>query len=91
MIQEQMDALADTKSVGEERYARAKQENATLQARILMLEEAAKDAETRAEERLQVSVPTYVSHSIESSYVSQWMGETINSYNSFHKQFCVTR
>lgn len=55
MIQEQMDALADTKSVGEERYARAKQENATLQARILMLEEAAKDAETRAEERLQVS------------------------------------
>jgi hypothetical protein len=56
MIQEQMDALADTKSVGEERYARAKQENATLQARILMLEEAAKDAETRAEERLQVSI-----------------------------------
>ncbi|EZA60419.1 hypothetical protein DMN91_010611 [Ooceraea biroi] len=53
MIQEQMDALADTKSVGEERYARAKQENATLQARILMLEEAAKDAETRADERLQ--------------------------------------
>ncbi|XP_070167019.1 rab11 family-interacting protein 4 isoform X2 [Polyergus mexicanus] len=53
MIQEQMDALTDTKSVGEERYARAKQENATLQARILMLEEAAKDAETRAEERLQ--------------------------------------
>jgi len=56
MIQEQMDALADTKSVGEERYARVKQENATLQARILMLEEAAKDAETRAEERLQVSI-----------------------------------
>lgn len=54
MIQEQMDALADTKSVGEEKYARAKQENATLQARILMLEEAAKDAEARAEERLQV-------------------------------------
>ncbi|XP_014483444.1 PREDICTED: rab11 family-interacting protein 4A [Dinoponera quadriceps] len=53
MIQEQMHALVDTKSVGEERYARAKQENATLQARILMLEEAAKDAETRAEERLQ--------------------------------------
>ncbi|XP_054012356.1 rab11 family-interacting protein 4A isoform X3 [Hylaeus anthracinus] len=53
MIQEQMHALVDTQSVGEERYARAKQENATLQARILMLEEAAKDAETRAEERLQ--------------------------------------
>ncbi|XP_046826818.1 rab11 family-interacting protein 4A [Vespa crabro] len=53
MIQEQMHALADTQSVGEERYARVKQENATLQARILMLEEAAKDAETRAEERLQ--------------------------------------
>lgn len=53
MIQEQMHALVDTQSVGEERYARAKQENATLQARILMLEEAAKDAEARAEERLQ--------------------------------------
>ncbi|XP_017765179.1 PREDICTED: rab11 family-interacting protein 4A isoform X2 [Eufriesea mexicana] len=53
MIQEQMHALVDTQSVGEERYARAKQENAMLQARILMLEEAAKDAETRAEERLQ--------------------------------------
>ncbi|XP_043675259.1 rab11 family-interacting protein 4B-like [Vespula pensylvanica] len=53
MIQEQMHVLADTQSVGEERYARVKQENATLQARILMLEEAAKDAETRAEERLQ--------------------------------------
>ncbi|KAG9434464.1 rab11 family-interacting protein 4 isoform X1 [Apis mellifera carnica] len=50
MIQEQMHAF---QSVGEERYVRAKQENATLQARILMLEEAAKDAETRAEERLQ--------------------------------------
>ncbi|XP_043523321.1 rab11 family-interacting protein 4-like isoform X2 [Frieseomelitta varia] len=53
MIQEQMHALVDTQSVGEERYARVKQENAMLQARILMLEEAAKDAETRAEERLQ--------------------------------------
>lgn len=53
MIQEQMDALTDTQSIGEERYARAKQENAILQARILMLEEAAKDAEIRAKERLQ--------------------------------------
>ncbi|XP_076246463.1 rab11 family-interacting protein nuf [Calliopsis andreniformis] len=53
MIQEQMHALVDTQSVGEERYARAKEENATLQARILMLEEAAKDAEARTEERLQ--------------------------------------
>ncbi|XP_043463112.1 rab11 family-interacting protein 4A [Leptopilina heterotoma] len=53
MIQEQMHALADTHSVGEERYARAKEQNATLQARVLMLEEAAKDAESRADERLQ--------------------------------------
>ncbi|XP_066592576.1 rab11 family-interacting protein 4B-like [Prorops nasuta] len=53
MIQEQVHALADTQSVEGERYARAKQENATLQARILMLEETAKDAEIRAEERLQ--------------------------------------
>ncbi|XP_031782318.1 rab11 family-interacting protein 4 isoform X2 [Nasonia vitripennis] len=53
MIQEQMHALVDTQSAGEERYARVKQENATLQARILMLEEASKDAEARAEERLE--------------------------------------
>lgn len=53
MIQEQMHALVDTQSVGEERYTRAKQENATLQARILILEEAVKDAEARADERLQ--------------------------------------
>lgn len=53
MIQEQMDNLVDTQSVSGERYARVKEENATLQARILMLEEAAKDNEARAEERLQ--------------------------------------
>ncbi|XP_046749893.1 rab11 family-interacting protein 4 isoform X4 [Diprion similis] len=53
LLQEQMDALADNRSASEERYARAKQENATLQARVLMLEEAQRDAETRAEERLQ--------------------------------------
>lgn len=54
MIQEQMDVLVDTQSLGGERYARVKQENATLQARILMLEEAAKDAESRADDKLQV-------------------------------------
>lgn len=59
LLQEQMDALADTRSAGEERYARAKQENATLQARVLMLEEAQRDAETRAEERLQVRIIPY--------------------------------
>ncbi|XP_012254541.1 rab11 family-interacting protein 4 isoform X2 [Athalia rosae] len=53
LLQEKMDALSDTRNAGEERYARAKQENATLQARVLMLEEAQRDAETRAEERLQ--------------------------------------
>ncbi|XP_034938916.1 rab11 family-interacting protein 4 isoform X2 [Chelonus insularis] len=53
LIQERMDALVDTQSVSGERYARVKQENATLQARILMLEEAVKDAEARAEEKLQ--------------------------------------
>lgn len=54
MIQEQMSVLVDTQSAGEERYARVKQENATLQARILMLEESGRDAEARAEERLEV-------------------------------------
>ncbi|KAF7995536.1 hypothetical protein HCN44_006643 [Aphidius gifuensis] len=53
MIQEQMDNLVDTQSVSGERYARVKEENATLQARILMLEEAAKDTEARADEKLQ--------------------------------------
>ncbi|XP_014227939.1 rab11 family-interacting protein 4 isoform X1 [Trichogramma pretiosum] len=53
MIQEQMSVLVDTQSAGEERYARVKQENATLQARILMLEEANREVETRAEERLE--------------------------------------
>lgn len=56
MIQEQMHVLVDTQSASEERYARVKQENATLQARILMLEEAARDAEARAEEKLEASV-----------------------------------
>ncbi|XP_011493931.1 PREDICTED: rab11 family-interacting protein 4 [Ceratosolen solmsi marchali] len=54
MIQEQMHVLVDTHSAGEEKYARVKQENATLHVRILMLEEAAKDVEARAEERLQI-------------------------------------
>lgn len=54
MIQEQMNVLADTQSASEEKYARVKQENATLQARILMLEEAIKDAELKAEDKLQV-------------------------------------
>lgn len=56
MIQEQMDNLVDTQSVSGERYARVKEENATLQARILMLEEAAKDTEARADEKLQVNI-----------------------------------
>ncbi|XP_063974480.1 rab11 family-interacting protein 4 [Diachasmimorpha longicaudata] len=56
MIQEQMDALVDNQSsysISSERYARVKEENATLQARVLMLEEASKDAEARNEEKLQ--------------------------------------
>lgn len=56
MIQEQMDALVDNQSslsISSERYARVKEENATLQARVLMLEEAAKDAEARSEEKFQ--------------------------------------
>ena len=55
-----MHVLSDTRSVGEERYARVKQENATLQARILMLEEAAKDAEARAEEKLEVFIRSLI-------------------------------
>uniref|UniRef100_A0A0C9QTY5 Rab11fip4a protein n=1 Tax=Fopius arisanus TaxID=64838 RepID=A0A0C9QTY5_9HYME len=56
MIQEQMDALVDNQSslsISSERYARVKEENATLQARVLMLEEAAKDAEARNDEKIK--------------------------------------
>uniref|UniRef100_A0A8D8TSY6 Rab11 family-interacting protein 4A n=1 Tax=Cacopsylla melanoneura TaxID=428564 RepID=A0A8D8TSY6_9HEMI len=52
MLQQQMSVLADNQTHTDERYSRVKQENAGLQARILMLEEQLRDVEIRAEERL---------------------------------------
>ncbi|KAL1129241.1 hypothetical protein AAG570_013770 [Ranatra chinensis] len=52
MLQQQMNVLADNQNHTDERYTRAKQENATLQARVHMLEEQLREVELRAEERL---------------------------------------
>lgn len=47
-----MNALADNQHLSDERYARTKEENAALQARVHMLEEQLRDTELRCEERL---------------------------------------
>ncbi|XP_046659720.1 rab11 family-interacting protein 4 isoform X3 [Homalodisca vitripennis] len=52
MLQQQMSVLADNQSHTDERYTRAKQDNATLQARVMMLEEQLREVELRSEERL---------------------------------------
>ncbi|XP_075224723.1 rab11 family-interacting protein nuf isoform X2 [Lycorma delicatula] len=52
MLQQQMNVLADNQTHTDERYTRAKQDNATLQARVLMLEEQLREVELRSEERL---------------------------------------
>ncbi|XP_014272760.1 rab11 family-interacting protein 4 isoform X2 [Halyomorpha halys] len=52
MLQQQMSVLADNQTHSDERYTRAKQDNATLQARVLMLEEQLREVETRSEEKL---------------------------------------
>lgn len=52
VLQKQMNALADNQHLTDERYARTKEENAALQARVHMLEEQLRDTELRCEERL---------------------------------------
>uniref|UniRef100_A0A1B6CQH5 FIP-RBD domain-containing protein n=1 Tax=Clastoptera arizonana TaxID=38151 RepID=A0A1B6CQH5_9HEMI len=52
MLQQQMSVLADNQTHNDERYTRAKQDNAALQAKIIMLEEQLRDVELRSEERL---------------------------------------
>lgn len=52
VLQKQMNALADNQNLTDERYARTKEENAALQARVHMLEEQLRDTELRCEERL---------------------------------------
>ncbi|XP_052131415.1 rab11 family-interacting protein 4 [Frankliniella occidentalis] len=53
MLQQQVGVLADNQTSTDERYTRAKQDNAALQARVLMLEEQLRETELRADERLQ--------------------------------------
>ncbi|XP_039285015.1 rab11 family-interacting protein 3-like isoform X2 [Nilaparvata lugens] len=52
MLQQQMNVLADNQTHSDERYTRAKQDNAALQARIVMLEEQLREVELRSEEKL---------------------------------------
>ncbi|XP_063215900.1 rab11 family-interacting protein 4A isoform X2 [Bacillus rossius redtenbacheri] len=53
MLQQQVSALADNQSSTDDRYTRAKQDSAALQARVLMLEEQLREAELRAADRLE--------------------------------------
>lgn len=53
-LQQQVGVLQDSAHQTDERYARAKADNAALQARVIMLEEQLRDTEMRHEERLQV-------------------------------------
>jgi hypothetical protein len=53
MLQQQVSVLADNQSSTDDRYTRAKQDSAALQARVHMLEEQLRESELRAEERLQ--------------------------------------
>jgi len=52
-LQEQVSHLADSQATTDERYSKVKQENASLNQKILMLEEHIRKLELRSEERLQ--------------------------------------
>ncbi|XP_049874229.1 rab11 family-interacting protein 4 isoform X2 [Pectinophora gossypiella] len=52
LLQQQVTSLADTQSSADERYARAKADNAVLQARVHMLDEQIREIECRCEERI---------------------------------------
>nr|CAD7452975.1 unnamed protein product [Timema tahoe] len=53
MLQQQVSCLADNQTNTDDRYTRAKQDSAALQARVHMLEEQLRETELRAEERLE--------------------------------------
>ncbi|XP_060534741.1 rab11 family-interacting protein 4 isoform X2 [Cylas formicarius] len=53
VLQQQVGVLQDNAHQNDERYTRAKAENAALHARVLMLEEQLRDTELRYEDRLQ--------------------------------------
>ncbi|XP_077285871.1 rab11 family-interacting protein 3-like isoform X2 [Arctopsyche grandis] len=52
LLQQQVTSLADTQSTTDDRYTRAKSENAVLQARVLFLEEQVRDLEIKCEDRI---------------------------------------
>ncbi|XP_026737828.1 rab11 family-interacting protein 4A isoform X2 [Trichoplusia ni] len=52
LLQQQVTSLADTQSTADERYARAKADNAVLQARVHMLDEQIREIECRCEESI---------------------------------------
>ncbi|XP_072947472.1 rab11 family-interacting protein 4B isoform X2 [Epargyreus clarus] len=52
LLQQQVTSLADTQSTADERYTRAKADNAVLQARVHMLDEQIREIECRCEERI---------------------------------------
>ncbi|XP_050513596.1 rab11 family-interacting protein 4 isoform X1 [Diabrotica virgifera virgifera] len=53
VLQQQVGYLQDTANQNDERYTRAKADNAALQARVIMLEEQLRETEMRSEEKLQ--------------------------------------
>ncbi|XP_031347937.1 rab11 family-interacting protein 4 isoform X2 [Photinus pyralis] len=53
LLQQQVGYLQDSANHNDERYTRAKADNAALQARVIMLEEQLRDSEMRYEDRLQ--------------------------------------
>ncbi|CAG9853960.1 unnamed protein product [Phyllotreta striolata] len=53
VLQQQLGSLQDTANQNDERYTRAKSDNAALQARIIMLEEQIRETEFRCEEKIQ--------------------------------------
>ncbi|XP_026316910.1 rab11 family-interacting protein 4A isoform X3 [Hyposmocoma kahamanoa] len=52
LLQQQVTSLADTQSTADDRYARAKAENAVLQARVHILDEQIREIECRCDERI---------------------------------------
>lgn len=59
VLQQQVGVLQDSANQNDERYTRAKSDNAALQARVIMLEEQLRDTEMRYDERLQVCSKSY--------------------------------
>lgn len=81
VLQHQVGVLQDSAHQNDERYTRAKADNAALQARVIMLEEQLRDAEMRHEERLQVR--KIFSRMPDFCYYSSEIYKTKNAFFSF--------